>query len=331
MHYARPDLFGILILGTILIIVFFIATFRSRVRALEHFADRMLLEELLKGVSMRRKKIKAYLLAFSVILLLAALLRPQWGFQWQEVKRQGLDIVIALDTSKSMLARDVLPNRLERSKLAIKDFAGKLSGDRLGLVAFAGSAFIACPLTVDYGGFLLALDDIDVTTIPRGGTAIASAIREGIQAYRGQSSKQKILILITDGEDHEHDPLAAARQAKQEGITIYCIGIGTQEGDLITVEDNHERIYVKDSSGNAVKSRLNEDVLQKIALETGGAHIRATSAEFGLDVLYKQKFAGFQKQEFKGKLRKRYFERFQIPLALAIVCIMAEVFISEKR
>lgn len=331
MHFARPDLLYVCIAGSILIIIFFIVSFRLRARTLEHFADKILLQELLKNVSIRRKKIKAWLLMAAVIFSLLSLLRPQWGFQWQEIKRQGLDIMIALDTSKSMLARDVLPSRLERSKLAIRDFVGKLTGDRLGLVAFAGSAFIACPLTIDYGGFLLALDDADVTTIPRGGTAISSAIRETMRGYRNQSSKQKILVLITDGEDHEEDPLAAARLAKQEGITIYCIGIGTQEGDLISVENQNERSYVKDNAGNAVKSRLNEDVLQKIALATGGVYIRSTSTEFGLDVLYKQKFAGYQKQEFQGTLHKRYFERFQFPLVLAIVCILLESLISEKR
>ncbi|HPT06604.1 MAG TPA: VWA domain-containing protein [Candidatus Omnitrophota bacterium] len=331
MHFARPDFLYIVILGSTLIIIFLVISFRQRTRALQLFADKALLGELLKGVSFRRKKIKAFLLAGAVIFSLCALLRPQWGFQWHEIKRRGLAIMIALDTSRSMLARDVLPSRLDRSKLAIKDFVGKLSGDRLGLVAFAGSAFVVCPLTNDYGGFLLALDDTDTSSIPRGGTAIVSAIREAMRAYRSQPSEHKILILITDGEDHEEDPLAIARQAKKEGITIYCIGIGTREGDLIAVENQNERSYVKDSSGNVVKSRLNEDILQKIALATGGVYIRSTSTEFGLELLYKEKFAGFERQEFQGLLHKRYSERFQILLVLAVVCILIEVFISENK
>ena len=178
------------------IIVFFVWASRLRKKAVSRFAGDNLLPEITKSYDPGRRKIKNTMLALAVFFLAISLLRPQWGFRWQEVKRQGLDIIIALDTSKSMLARDVLPNRLERAKLAIRDLVRKLQGDRIGLVVFSGTAFLQCPLTVDYNGFLLSLDDVSVDTIPVGGTSLARAIDTSIRGFEGGRKKHNVLIII---------------------------------------------------------------------------------------------------------------------------------------
>lgn len=331
MRFAH-SFFIAFILITLGLILFYVWAFMMRRKAWDKFAQKGLLPELLVTVNLSRQRLRAILIITGLFFCLFALMRPQWGFKWQEIKRKGLDIVIALDTSKSMLATDIKPSRLERSKLAIGDFARNLKSDRVGLIAFAGSAFLECPLTIDYGGFLLSLENIDVNTIPKGGTSISSAIREAMRSFPAGEGKNKVLIIVTDGEDHEGNPLRLAEDAKKDGIIICCIGIGTKEGELIFVEqEGSTKEFLKDSQGNAVKSRLDEDTLQKIALATGGTYIRSTNAEFGLNLLYKEKLSKLEKREFEGKLNKFYEERFQIFLAIGLILILAEAMISDKR
>jgi len=259
-------------------------------------------------------------------------MRPQWGFQWEEVKRKGLDILIAVDTSKSMLAEDVKPNRLSRSKLAVKDLVKKLKGDRIGLIAFSGKAFLQCPLTLDYSGFMLSLDDLGVNTISKGGTSVSSAISEALKSYEGGLNKYKILIIITDGEDHKGQVVDAAKQAKEQGVKIFCVGIGTKEGELIPiVDDQGKNSFLKDKQGNFVKSRLDEPTLQEVALITGGGYVKAAGAEFGLDLIYEEKLSKMEKKDFEGKMMKRYQERFQLFLAVALLIILIESFIWERK
>jgi Ca-activated chloride channel family protein len=312
--------------------VFFIFAARARRKAWEKFAQKELLIELAGKVDFRRRRFKAIALYLGILFCLFALMRPQWGFQWEKVKRQGLDIIVALDTSKSMLAGDIKPSRLERAKLALGDFARHLKGDRIGLVAFAGSAFLECPLTVDYEGFLLALQDVDTSTVPRGGTSISSAIREAIKSFPPGETKYKVLIVITDGEDHEGDALAAAKAAKDKGIAVFCIGIGTPQGELIFApKDDGSKEFLKDAQGNAVKTRLNEDQLEKIALAADGAYLRAGAIHFGLDELYKGKISGMEKHELEGRMNKHYEERFQIFLLLGLIFILLEMITSDVK
>jgi Ca-activated chloride channel family protein len=231
-----------------------------------------------------------------------------------------------------MLAEDVKPNRLERAKYAVKDLLKKLNGDRIGLIAFAGTAFLQCPLTVDYNGFMMSLDAMDVNTIPRGGTAISQAIKEALRSYKGGMKKYQVLVLITDGENHEGDVLALAEQAKKEGIKIFCIGIGTKEGELIPVTDeNGNKSFLKDAHGTVVKSRLDEHTLQKIALLTGGSYVRATNTQFGLDLIYDEKLAHMERRELESKLSKQYEDRYQWFLAVGMLLLALELFISERR
>jgi len=312
---------------------FFLWARKSRELKMRTFADRESLQLLTRSVSYKKKALKEILIISVFVFAYFSLMRPQWGFQWQEVRRKGLDVIIAIDTSKSMLATDIKPNRLERSKLALKDLVGRLKGDRIGLVAFSGTAFLQCPLTVDYGGFLLALSDLSVSTIPRGGTSISSAIKTAIDSFEeGGENQFKALIIITDGEDHEGDPLAAAELAKKHRIKIFCVGIGTRDGELIRVRDKDgNRVFLKDREGNVVKSKLNEGILKRIALITGGIYVRSSGAEFGLDLIYDERLSKMEKRDIKAQMKKQFYERFQLPLLFALFLLLIEPVITDRK
>ncbi len=315
-----------------LLIIFYVWAFRSKRKALETFAQQHLVPVLTSTVNWRSQKLKAAVTILAACFLIFALIGPRWGFQWREVKRQGIDIIVAIDTSRSMLAQDVKPNRLERSKLAVEDLVDLLQGDRIGLIAFAGTSFLQCPLTLDYSAFSMALDAVNTELIPRGGTSISRAIKTANTAFEGKAKKYKALILITDGEDHEGDPVRAADEAAEQGIRIFCVGIGTREGELIPVNDeNGNMSFLKDRQGQVVKSRLDETTLQKIALNTGGGYIRASGTEYGLDIIYNEKIAAMEKKDLESKLQRRYEERYQIPLAIALGLLCLEVFLGERR
>lgn len=312
--------------------LFYAWAFKKRARALETLADKNLLPEITASLNASRQRLKTIFIASAVFFIVISFMKPQWGFSWEEVRKKGVDILIAIDVSKSMLAEDVKPNRLERSKLAVRDLLAKLGGDRVGLIAFSGSAFLQCPLTSDYTGFVLSLNDLGVDTIPRGGTSISSAIGEAIKTYKSETQDEKTLVIITDGEDHEGDPIRAAEAARREKIKIFCVGIGTGEGELIPVKDETgQRVFLKDREGNIVKTRLDEATLGEIARITGGIYVRASGAEFGLDVLYRERFSKMGKRVFEDKLTKRYKERFQIPLFLAFLLLVTEIFIGERK
>jgi Ca-activated chloride channel family protein len=312
--------------------ILLLAAIKRRRAMMEKFIDTRLMAEIAKNLNPSRWIWKSFLILGTFIFSILALARPQWGFEWREVKRQGVDMIVAVDTSKSMLTQDVKPNRLERTKLAIHDLISQLKGDRIGLVAFAGDAFMLCPLTVDYNGFLLSLKDLDVHSVPRGGTNIGGAIEEALKSFDQTPSQFKVVIVVTDGDNLEGDPLSAAHKAKDKGVRIYTVGIGTPEGELIQiVNENGDKEFLKDENGNFIKSRLNEKLLTDIALTTDGAYVRATGAEFGLDTIYERNISKLEKREFENKMDKRYFERFQFPLAIATVLLLFETCIGTRK
>jgi len=332
MQYGNHPFLSIAIALTIAVYIFYLLVMRRRRTLLSRFADKELLMLIAPSASPRRKVIKMVLVTLALFLALYSLARPQWGFEWQESKRSGLEIMIAIDVSKSMLATDVKPNRLERSKFAVKDLMKKLNGDRIGLIAFAGTAFLQCPLTIDYNGFMLTLDDLNVGTIPRGGTSIEAAVKEAMNVLKGPDAKYKVLIIITDGEDLEGDSLQAAKDAANAGIKIYCVGVGTPDGELVpAIGERGERGFLKDRSGNVVKTRLNEDTLKRIVIATGGSYIRATQADFGLTLLYDKSISRLEKRDLDAKMKKRYKERFQYFLLLALLILVIEPFVSERK
>jgi Ca-activated chloride channel family protein len=307
--------------------------FHHRKAMMTRFAQAQLIDELTQGFSEKLYRLKAILLMLAFIFMVVALSRPQWGYHERTVKRHGLDIMVVIDVSKSMLTRDVLPSRLGRTKLAVRDLVMKLSGaDHIGLIAFAGDAMIMCPLTYDYNGFLLSLDDLGTDSIPRGGTDIAKAIDEAVRAYQGRPDSDKAVVLVTDGEDEEGDAAQAARRARQKGVKIFTVGVGTRAGDLIQVTNaDGQTEFLKDSEGNVVKSHLNENLLQQIAYETGGAYVRSGATHFGLDYLYDQQLSRLKKQDAETKLSRLYDERFQWPLTLAFVCLLVETLFLSRR
>ncbi|MDD5428756.1 MAG: VWA domain-containing protein [Candidatus Omnitrophica bacterium] len=332
MHYANPKYITLMIFLTIGVALFYLWTIRRRRKLMNRFVEKSLAGSIAPTISAERKAVKMILVTVAAALMVFSLARPQWGFEWKETKMRGLDILIAVDVSKSMLATDVKPNRLERTKLAIKDLVKKLNGDRVGLIAFSGTAFLQCPLTIDYNGFLLTLDDLNINTIPRGGTSISGAIREAINVFKGQDKKYKTLIIITDGDDLEGDPLNAAKEALDQGMRIYCVGVGTFEGALIPVADERgSRGWVADKSGNVVKSKLNEELLKSVAISTGGSYVRATQSDFGLVLLYDKSISRLEKRDIEGKMNKQYQERYQYFLVIALIILLVEPFISERK
>jgi Ca-activated chloride channel family protein len=309
----------------------FLAVARRRQRrALEAFAEAPLVPRLTPEVAERRRLMRDVLRLAGLAACVVALAGPRWGFHWEEVRREGVDLLVALDTSKSMLAVDVKPNRLERAKLAILDLLALLEGDRVGLVAFAGTAFLQCPLTLDYDAFAQSLAAIDAGIIPRGGTALGRAIETGVTAFEGRQGKHAALILITDGENHEGDVDAAAALAAAQGIKIFTVGIGTPEGELIPLEQSDGGPFLKDRRGAVVKSRLDESVLQTIAEKTGGAYVRGSGGSLGLDTMFRDYIAGMERRELASTIERRYEDRFQTPLLLALLLLAVEALLGDR-
>jgi Ca-activated chloride channel family protein len=261
-----------------------------------------------------------------------ALAGPLVGYRWELISRRGNEIVFAVDTSRSMSTPDVKPDRLTRAKLAVADFTNKLDGDAVGLVAFAGDAFLVSPITLDYGAFHESLSAVDVDTIPRGGTNIASAIREAQTALRRRPGSDKILILITDGEDLEGDALIAAQAAaRQDGMKIYTIGVGTVQGDLIPLTTDPKDGFVKDESGGFVKSRLDEPALKAIAAATGGLYAPLGAQAQGLETIYKMGLAPMLKHDLASRRQKIYTQRYQWPLAASLALLLSSLLIGTRR
>ena len=313
-----------------LLILFYLWAFRSKRKALEIFAQRHLIPMLTSTVNWRNQKLKAAMVVLAFCFLIFALIGPRWGFQWHEIKREGIDIIVAIDTSRSMLTQDVKPNRLERSKFAVEELLDLLRGDRIGLIAFAGGSFLQCPLTLDYGAFAISMDAVDTTIIPQGGTSISGAIRTAIDAFENKEKKHKAIILITDGESHVGNPIKAAEEAAEQGIRIFCVGVGSKMGDLIPI-DGRRGVWLKDRKGQVVKSKLDETTLQRIALTTNGGYVHASATQFGLDMIYSEKISAMETRELESKRRKRYEEGYQIPAIIALGFLCLEAFLGERR
>jgi len=323
MQFGSPGWLYALWLVPLLAALFHV-TARRRRAALERFADPPLLDTVAPGERDRPKYRRAVTLTAAVALLISALAQPKWGYHWEEVHRRGVDIVIAIDTSKSMLAEDLAPNRLERAKLAVQDLLDVLPGDRVALVAFAGSAFTECPLTLDYGFCKMVLADISVGTIPYGGTNVGAAVRKSLDAFEDKLKQYKAVIVIIDGENLDGDPLAAAEEAKKMGVKIFTVGVGTPAGSLIPVAGDTGRQYLKDSSGTPVNSRIDEVMLQKLALTTGGKYVRAAGTGDPLVAIYEDGIAPMEERALGTSRIRRYEHRYQWPLVVALLLLLAE-------
>jgi Ca-activated chloride channel family protein len=299
--------------------------------ALASFASSHLREQLTASFSIARRNWKRGLFLAAVGCLFVALARPEAGFRWEEIKRRGIEVMFAVDTSRSMLTPDVKPDRLTRAKLAVDDFANHLDGDGTGLIAFAGEAFLQCPITLDSDAFHESLDALDTGIIPRGGTDIASAIREAQAALQNRPGKDKILVLLTDGEDLEGNALDAAKAAAKAGMKIYTVGVGTANGDLIPIPADQGGGFVKDADGQYVKSHLDEAGLKAIAEATGGFYAPLGSEGQGLETIYKEALAPLSKHDLASRRQKVYTERFQWPLAASLAFLLTSTLIGTRR
>ena len=306
------------------------ALLRRRRAALAQLVDPALLGVLAPAWNPARAKSRLVLRVLALALLVLALARPQWGFRWEEVRRKGLDLVVALDTSRSMMASDIKPTRLQQAKWGIRDLLRNLRGDRVGLVPFAGSSILQCPLTIDYAAFAMTLDDVYSGIIPKGGTAIEQALRTAVAAFPADRTADRVILLITDGEDHEGDPLALLPELKEKGIRVYTIGIGTLEGEMVPADDGQGG-YFKDRQGQIVKTALKEDVLQKLALGTGGTYVRSAPGDTGLERVFNESIANLKRSEQENRTAKIYEERFVWPIAAALLLLAWEALLSDRR
>jgi len=315
-----------------LLVAFLIWSFIDRRKRLESFVSPALAQQLTEDYSRRKASLRALLLVGFYTFVVLALARPQWGARLETVRRHGVDILAALDTSYSMNAEDVAPSRLEKAKNEVRSLIDKLRGDRIGLVSFAGTAVVQCPLTLDYGAAKLFLDVINTEIIPEPGTALATAIETATSAFSAKERKYKVLVIFTDGEDLEGEVDAAVKKAKEAGVIIYTVGVGTSEGTPIPVRDEKGNVveYRKDERGQVVVSRLDEANLARIALETGGRYYRASTAEDELNAIYDE-ISRLEKKELESRLFQNYEDRFQYPLALAVLCLAVETLIGDRR
>lgn len=297
--------------------------------SLTQFASPHLIGQLTRNISKEKRRYKHFLLLMAILCCFIALARPQYGHKWVEVKRKGIDLLFALDTSKSMLAEDIKPNRLKRAHFAILDFIQQLEGDRVGLLPFAGSAYLMCPLTIDYDAFEQSLAAVNTEIIPKGGTNISEVIEKATSVLEN-SGNHKILIILTDGENLQGDALKGAETAAAKELTIYTVGVGSSQGELIPLAGG-KKGFIKDSQGNFVTSKLDETTLSAIAEKSGGMYAPLGNSGEGLETIYQQKLALIPKEELMEKRHKVPLERFEWPLGAALVLLLLEFGVGERK
>ena len=296
---------------------------RRRVKA---FGDPALTEALMPSRSRSKGWVRISLWCLAFAFFVIGLARPRTGARLSEHTAKGAEIIVALDVSNSMLAQDYSPNRLERAKLAISRLTDRLSEDRIGLVIFAGTSFVQLPVTTDYVSAKMFLGSIDTGSIPVQGTAIGDAINLSIKSFSAQSEKSRVIVVISDGENHEDDPVAAAKQAAELGIKVYTIGVGSAEGQPIPVEGG----LMRDKGGEIVVTRLDEDTLRAIAKAGGGAYIHAGGEEFGLNPIVDD-IRKMEDEEFGSIVFEEYDEQFMYFLGIALLLLVIEMLIGERK
>src|SRR5438105_2488012 len=330
MSFGAPEwLWGLLLIP--LLVALFLRAERRGLRLLQEFVSARLLPQLAGTVNRPRRIIRFALQLFGLALAIVSLAQPRWGYTVEDVKRKGLDLLIAVDTSRSMLSNDVQPNRLERVKLAIQDLINELQGDRAGLIAFAGRAFLQAPLTIDYDAAVESINDLDTKTIPEGGTNISEAIALATQTFGKSATGNRALIIFTDGEELSGDALKEAKKAADAGVKIFTVGVGTAQGSLIPVEGKNESGFVKDAKGQVVKSKLDESRLREMAQTDGGIYVNRARGPQTMRRLYADGLSKLKVAEIDARLSSRPIERYEWPLAGAIVALIASLFINDRK
>ena len=331
MRFAVPTgqlIIWLLAVPTVAAIVLSSLALARRRRARRAFAEDSLMVRLAPGASQGRLRLRATLVVVSVVFLGLAAGRPQVGTRMGVAKRTGVDLMLAIDVSESMRARDLKPDRLEKARREAFSLVGLLDGDRVGIITFSGAAFVQCPLTLDYGAATMLLSAVEPGTIPRPGTALGEAIRQGVRSLSTQPDRAKVLVVMTDGEDHGSDPMAAAQEAAEAGVVIYTIGLGSTSGEPIPLEPGQGTGYKRDQQGQIIMSRLDESTLIDVAAVTGGRYFRATDNERELAAIA-EAISGMQQGELESKMMAYYEERFQLPLAVSLGFLLLGSFLPE--
>ncbi len=330
MDWASPDKFIWFWAPLIAAFLFLVTEWRKKAK-LKSFADTSALPNMANTLSRFKRTFKQLLILAGCVFLVIGLAAPQGEGERVQVKNQGLDIVIAIDVSDSMLAQDIKPSRLDKAKLELSDLVDITRGDKLGVVAFAGDAFIQVPLTLDRDAVKLFLKSVSPGMIPVPGTAIARAIDVSALMFDENSKSGKVIVLLTDGEDLENDPIAAAKKASQKGIQIYPIGIGTDKGDIIPIDRGRDGVkYKRDEKGNVVVSKLDEKTLQRIAQATNGQYYRAQRGLLEVDKIYKDISDLDRRETGEGWVLEKN-PLYQWPIALSLLCLLIPFTISETR
>jgi len=327
--FEHPEFFSLLAVLPALVLLFGWALHRRR-RRLQRLGEPALLRRLMPDFSPRRPPLKFGLTLAALALLVLALANPQQGTKRKTVTRKGIDLFLALDVSHSMLAEDIRPNRLERARKLCTDLLDQLVGNRIGLIVFAGNAYLHMPLTLDYSAARVFLKSANPEQVPTQGTALAEAIRLAELSFPQDNENHKVLVLLTDGEDHQQDALEAARQAQARKLLIYTVGVGSPEGSLIPVRVGNRTEFKRDAQGNPVRSRLNEELLQQIAAETGGRYFPITQADrLGTELL--EHIDRLEKQEYQSLEFEEKESYFQYFLGVAVLLLIVEFFIPFTR
>lgn len=330
LHFEINEFFYGFFLVVAIFAIFFILRIRRK-KILRNFGNIELIEALYPDYSKYKPYIKTILVLLSLSALIVSLANPLLGTKLVQAKRQGVDVVVALDVSNSMKAEDIKPNRLERAKQMIYKLIDKLINDRIGLIVFAGESYVQLPLTTDYGAAKLFTSYVDTDIIPLQGTAIGSAIELAVEKFNFDEQRKKALIIITDGENHEDDALGAAKLAASKNFIIHTIGMGTLAGGPIPIYRNGTNVgFLKDTDGSVVTTKVDPVMLEQIAVAGGGEFVLNSGVDPDLSKIV-EKIAQMEKKEYETKIFSSFESQFQYPLALAIVLLFVEVFITEKK
>jgi len=328
-RFENIEFIYFLILIPVLLVVFIIGR-RVRKGSLKRFGDPDIINQLMPFLSANRPVVKFLFILFALVFIILGMAQPQFGSKLEEIKRKGIEIVIALDVSNSMLAEDIQPNRLEKAKQAIARLVEKLADDKIGLIVFAGDAYVQIPITSDYTSAKMFLSSINTQIVPKQGTTIGSAIDLGINSFSPDNESSKALIIITDGEDHDDNAVSLAGEAAKEGIVIHTIGVGTPNGTPIPVYSGNQRSFRKDRQGSVVITKLNEKILREIANAGNGSYIRATNNRLGLNMLFDQ-ISAMETKELETRIYSEYDEKFQYMIGLALILILFDFILLERK
>jgi Ca-activated chloride channel family protein len=325
IRWGHQEILYLLLLVPLLAVFLYYIKFKHNRKLRQDFASSALFSQIVPQLSLARKSLKDGLLLAALILVIIALADPQVGTRIEEIKREGIDLVVAVDVSRSMLAQDIAPSRLEKAKHEMHRLLDRLQGDRVALVAFAGRAVVECPLTLDYGAAEIFLDILEPGLISMPGTSLSAAIEVSLRAFPEESQAGQAVVLITDGEDHEAGVMEAVRRAEERGITIHAVGIGSPQGVPIPIGD-----FQKDREGNVVVTRLDEATLVQIAEATGGIYQRCSSGEDAWDAIIGA-ISGLEKGELGSRQFTQYEHRYQVFLILAFILLILEGLLSDRK